>query len=197
MYAGECYKQIGTSGNTEEMKMHEVHKDPFIEELIAITGQDPAQCYQCGKCSAGCPVREFAEDAPNRVVRYVQLGFYDKALQSNTVWLCAGCQTCSGRCPKDFHLAQFMDAMREMGTKRHIVTKEKKTVAFHESFLDQIKWNGRSHEFGMVLEYKLKTMDLFKDVDLVPGMLSRGKLSILPEKIKDGNSVKKLFKEKE
>lgn len=175
--------------------MHEVHKDPFIEELTAITGQDPAQCYQCGKCSAGCPVREFAEDAPNRVVRYTQLGFYDKALHSNTIWLCAGCQTCSSRCPKDFHLAAFMDAMREMALKRNIKTTEKKTAAFHEAFLNQIRRNGRSHEMGMVIEYKLKTMDLLKDADLAPSMFAKGKLSILPEKIKDGSAMKQIFKD--
>ena len=45
----------------------------------------------------------------------------------------------------------------------------------------------------MEAEYKLRTMDLMQDVCLVPSMLSKGKLSILPESIKDKASVKKIF----
>ncbi|MCE1189682.1 MAG: 4Fe-4S dicluster domain-containing protein [Ignavibacteria bacterium] len=176
--------------------MHHTHKPPFIEELTAITGQDPSQCYQCGKCSAGCPVREFTDEAPNRVVRYVQLGFYEKALTSKTLWLCAGCQTCSSRCPKDFHLAHFMDAMRELALKKGMVEDEKNTVEFHKAFLKQIESYGRTHEVGMVRDYKLHTMDLMKDVDLAPTMFLKGKLSILPHKVKDTKTIKKIFKQK-
>lgn len=176
--------------------MHHTHADPFITDLTAITGQDPSQCYQCGKCSAGCPVREFAEDAPNRVVRYVQLGMYDRALSSKTIWMCAGCQMCSSRCPKEFDIAKFMDAMREMALSQGIEDPDKKSVAFHKSFLNQIRNHGRSWEMGLIRDYKLKTFELMKDVELAPGMLSRRKLAIFPPNIKDKDSVKKVFKKK-
>ncbi len=49
--------------------------------------------------------------------------------------------------------------------------------AFHKAFLDQIRTNGRLHEVGLVMEYKLRSGDLMKDVTNAPALFTRGKLS--------------------
>jgi heterodisulfide reductase subunit C2 len=169
------------------------HKHPIVEELIEITGQDPADCYQCGKCSAGCPVREFAAEAPNKIVRYMQLGFYDKALMSKTPWLCAGCLTCSSRCPQSFDLARFMDAIREMALHHKVEIPEGDTLKFHQSFLKQIRSYGRAFEFGLVLDYKMKSFHLFQDADVAPEMFMKGKIGLMPHKIHNRDKVKEIF----
>ena len=173
--------------------MSHSHHDPLYEEIMEICGQDPALCYQCGKCSAGCPVRDYALDPPNRVVRYVQLGFYDKALQSPTIWLCAGCLTCSGRCPKNFDLARFMDAMRQLAEEKGIKSPDRDSEKFHEAFLDQIKFFGKTWEMGMIAEYKLKTLNLLQDVAIAPEMFFKGKLNIIPERIKGMEKISEIF----
>jgi heterodisulfide reductase subunit C len=173
--------------------MHHTTHDPFIEQLTGITGQDPSQCYQCGKCSAGCPVREFAVDPPNRVVRFVQLGLYERALTSKTPWLCAGCHTCSSRCPKEFDLAKFMDAVREISISYGIEPADKDAAKFHEAFMHQIKNYGKSFELGLMLEYKLKSMHLMNDADLAPGMLLRGKLAMTPHLSSERKTIKKIM----
>ncbi|MCX6165602.1 MAG: 4Fe-4S dicluster domain-containing protein, partial [Ignavibacteriae bacterium] len=66
------------------------HVRTLSDDITDITSQNPELCYQCGKCSAGCPLRNYMEDAPNVIVRYIQLGLYEKALNSATIWLCAG-----------------------------------------------------------------------------------------------------------
>lgn len=175
---------------------HAVH-DPIYQEIIELSGQDPALCYQCGKCSAGCPIREYEDSAPNRIIRYIQLGFYDKALTSSTIWLCAGCMTCSTRCPKEYELPRLMDALREIAIKKKIKPAEEKVLKFHKAFLKQIKNNGRAFEFGLVRDYKLSTFDIMQDVDAAPGMFLKGKISLMPHKIKDTKSVKKIFKKSE
>ena len=68
----------------------------FVESQ---SGQKVLDCYQCGKCSAGCPAAEFMDLTPRQVMRAVQLGQAELALRSSTIWLCASCQTCSARCP--------------------------------------------------------------------------------------------------
>ena len=167
----------------------------FKKQLISITSQDPAQCYQCGKCSAGCPVRDFTETPPNRVVRYVQLGLFEKALTSPAIWLCAGCQTCTSRCPQEFDLAKFMDACREIAITSGTVSADKKTEEFHKAFLKQIENFGRAYEIGLLIDYKLKSKDFFQDVDLAPSTFSKGKLGLLPHMVKNKKQIKKIFKE--
>ncbi|MGA2296933.1 MAG: 4Fe-4S dicluster domain-containing protein [FCB group bacterium] len=170
------------------------HKNPIVEEIIEITGQDPSICYQCGKCSAGCPVREFALLPPNKIVRFFQLGFYDLALNSATIWLCAGCLTCTSRCPKNFDLAAFMDAVRQVAIRHGASMPDDDVVKFHEAFLDQIKNHGRAYEMGLVMEYKLNTMHLLQDMDVAPTMFFKGKIGIMPHNIKNRSIIKEIFK---
>jgi len=175
--------------NTSSQKIH-----PDISAKITEkTFQDVSLCYQCGKCSAGCPVRYYMDIAPNKVVRLIQLGFYDEALKSSTPWICAGCLSCSVRCPKEFNLAGFMDAVREIALEQGVKVNQKQIIRFHKAFLNQIKKYGRLYEIGLVADYKMKTLELLKDVDTAPGLFLKGKLGIFPEKIKDRKAIRKIF----
>jgi len=159
----------------------------------ALTKQSPMLCYQCGKCSAGCPVRDYMDESPNQVVRLVQLGFDDEALKTSSYWLCAGCLTCSSRCPQNFDLAKFMDALRQTAIKEKTVIAEKDSVKFHKAFLNQVKKHGRMFEFGLARDYKLSTLNLLQDVDVAPEMFLKGKIAIFPHKIKDTKGIKEIF----
>lgn len=173
--------------------MHHANLNPIAQKIIDITSQDTSLCYQCGKCSAGCPLRDFMETPPNRVVRYLQLGLYEQALNSSSIWLCAGCQTCSSRCPKNFEIAKLMDALRELSIEQGIIPKDKKVLKFHKAFLKQIKKHGRSFELGLVRDYKLSTGNLFQDLDLAPETLRKGKMAFKPHNIKDKETIQKIF----
>ncbi|MFL7807317.1 MAG: 4Fe-4S dicluster domain-containing protein, partial [Anaerolineae bacterium] len=73
----------------------------FLHEVERRSGQNLARCYQCGKCSAGCPIAFEMDYPPHQVIRGVQMGMRDLVLASSTIWLCAACETCSTRCPQD------------------------------------------------------------------------------------------------
>jgi heterodisulfide reductase subunit C len=90
----------------------------LIERVKEISGQDVRACYQCGKCSAGCPVASAMDLMPNQILRLIQLGETERALASRTVWLCASCNTCTARCPKSVDPARLMDALRTILTRR-------------------------------------------------------------------------------
>lgn len=49
---------------------------------------------------------------PNQVIRFLQIGDTQCALNSKTVWLCAACFTCLARCPKGIDVPAVMDALR-------------------------------------------------------------------------------------
>ncbi len=92
----------------------------FIKRVKDLTGQDPQQCYQCGKCSAGCPLAEEMDMAPHQIIRYLQLGEEAVLLGSETIWMCASCLMCATRCPKGYDLAKAMEALRTILTRKGV-----------------------------------------------------------------------------
>ncbi len=89
-------------------------KNPFVGKVEEISGQNLLACYQCGKCSAGCPAVSEMDILPNQIIRYAQLGFKDELLQSKSIWICASCFTCNARCPKGINVAEIIEAIRQI-----------------------------------------------------------------------------------
>jgi len=89
-------------------------KDPFVTMVEELSGQNLLACYQCGKCSAGCPAVSEMDILPNQIIRYAQLGFKDELLRSKSIWICASCFTCNARCPKGINIAEVIEAIRQI-----------------------------------------------------------------------------------
>ena len=89
-------------------------KNPFVEKVQELSGQNLLACYQCGKCSAGCPAVSEMDILPNQIIRFAQLGLKDELLQSKSIWTCASCFTCNSRCPKGINIAEIIEALRQI-----------------------------------------------------------------------------------
>ena len=50
----------------------------MVEEL---SNTSVRRCFQCGKCTAGCPMATFMDHPPNRVVRLLQLGQWKRIVE--------------------------------------------------------------------------------------------------------------------
>lgn len=90
----------------------------FVRKVEELSGQKLLACYQCGKCSAGCPAVSEMDILPNQVIRYAQLGMKDELLAAKSVWVCASCYTCNVRCPKGIKIAEVMEAVRQVLLRR-------------------------------------------------------------------------------
>jgi heterodisulfide reductase subunit C len=86
----------------------------FVKKVAEISGQNLLACYQCGKCSAGCPSVAEMDILPNQIIRLVQLGLEEQIRNYKTMWLCAACNTCAVRCPRGVDLAKIMEAIRQI-----------------------------------------------------------------------------------
>jgi heterodisulfide reductase subunit C len=92
----------------------EVLRNELVRRIEEISGEDLLRCYQCGKCSAGCPAAPAMDMLPSQVIRFLQLGLVEQVLDSETPWLCAACQSCYARCPKGVDVTRVMEAVREI-----------------------------------------------------------------------------------
>jgi heterodisulfide reductase subunit C len=99
-------------------------EEDVIVQIKEISGEDVRACYQCGKCTAGCPLAAAMDLMPNQILRLLQLGEYESVMQSRSIWLCASCLTCAARCPKEVDPARVMDALRTVLMRQGIVHVE-------------------------------------------------------------------------
>ena len=117
--------------------------DPKFKDEVANTvgGERIKRCFQCGSCSAGCPVHEISDKYnPRRILRMILLGMRDKVLSSDFVWLCACCYTCRERCPQDVRMSDIMTAVRNIAVKNGYIHPAFRTQ------LELIKTQGKLYE---------------------------------------------------
>jgi heterodisulfide reductase subunit C len=154
---------------------------------------DVQACYQCGRCSAGCPITEFFDLTTMEVVRLAAYGMEERLLNSRAIWLCAACETCATRCPNDIDIAVLMDILRELALRKGVTPAEPRVPLFHQCFLGSIERWGRAYEVGLIAGYKMRSGDLTGDMKLGMKMFSKGKLSLKPHSIKGKSEIRQIF----
>lgn len=173
------------------------HSESLADAVRESTGEDAFRCYQCGKCTAGCPLAAEMDYSPQQILRLLQLdlpGVERELLGSLAIWLCLTCEQCVTRCPQEVDLPKIMDDLRQRSLERGLVhPRARDILKFHESFLSTVKHNGRLHEVGLIAQYKLRSGHLLQDVLVAPLLLTRGKLGILPKRIGGRDAVRRIF----
>ncbi len=86
----------------------------FIDKIESLSAQDLLACYQCGKCSAGCPMAKYMDILPHQIIRFAQLGLKEELLNSSAIWMCVSCLTCNTRCPKGVRIAEVIESIRQV-----------------------------------------------------------------------------------
>lgn len=152
---------------------------PLPELILEATGSNPYKCYQCIKCTSGCPLADQFDLAPHQVMRSVQ--FNDPAvLESRAIWLCASCQTCTTRCPQQIDVTGVMDALRIESRRRGIEPAVPEIARFNELFMRCIRIFGRAWELGLATAFNMALRQPLRDSKLGRKMFARGKLKLLP-----------------
>ena len=152
-----------------------------------------SRCYQCKKCTAGCPAASWFEWPNHSVVRMIQRGLKDELLGSRAIWLCMTCETCGTRCPNGIHLSPVMDVLRAMAIEEGYEVPERAVTAFHRAFLESVRCYGRAHEGTMLGLYKLSTLDLLTDLGVGMKLFLKGRIPLTPGLVKRRREIERLF----
>lgn len=94
---------------------HQISADVITSALLrrveTISGQNLSLCYQCGKCSATCPLAPQMDIMPHQIVRYLQIGL-EQVFDAKSYWLCATCFSCETQCPRGLDVSKICEALR-------------------------------------------------------------------------------------
>jgi heterodisulfide reductase subunit C len=164
----------------------------FIKRVEDASGQQVSKCYQCGNCSASCNYTYVYDYPVNQIMRLIQLGQKEIVLKSRSIWLCASCQACTTRCPCNIEVSHVMDSLRIMSREEKMVSL-KDIQLFYDEFLRSVKTFGRVFETGLLPVFNMKAKRPFGDMDLAPLVLKKGKLHLLPSRIKGRKEVAGIF----
>jgi len=166
----------------------------FLRDVEERSGTTISACYQCHKCSTGCPIGPEMDLMSSQIMRLIHLGAEQEVLESRAIWLCASCEACTTRCPMGIDIAGVMDALRIMAVDREVALPDARGQQFNRSFLNSVRRHGRVYELGMMMAYKLRSRELMADADKAPRMLAKGKLSLLPKRSGSVGEVREAFR---
>ncbi len=166
--------------------------DIIRDELVKEIEPNIYYCYQCGKCTAGCPLSDVYDYQPNEIIRLIQLNKIDDIINSNSVYLCASCEICSSRCPQQVNIAAVMNHLR-IKSWQYNVFKLKEISNFYKIFLRIIEKLGKSFEPLLILTLNLLNKRFFNDMDLMPGILLRQKIRLIPELTKNRKEIARII----
>ena len=103
--------------------MPEINKNDFFSDFSAQVAGEPGgegirNCFSCGTCSAGCPIRRIDQRYnPKKIIRMILLGMKERVLQSDFIWLCSSCYTCQERCPQGVRITDLITAVRNIASR--------------------------------------------------------------------------------
>lgn len=167
----------------------------FLKAVEYFSGENVSACYQCGKCSGGCPVLEDVDLSPNRVIRMTQLGLEEAALDNEMIWSCAGCGTCTGRCPENVDIGRILDALRFIAEHKGYTDAPGATQVrtFYTAFLDCVREFGRNSEVGLMGAYNISSGRLWTNVVKAPWFILKNKISFTASKVKNLDRMQRVF----
>ena len=158
-----------------------------------ISGVDLSSCYQCKKCTSGCPVGSLVDSPPSEIMRKLHLDADPDIINSDILWTCVSCETCTSRCPMDIDIAAVMDALRVIAAEDGAEIPAGHVPLFNKAFLKTVEIFGRTYDMAMVAGYKLGSGKLMGDTEKFPKMLLKRKIALFPSLSADRKVIKRIF----
>ena len=193
------------------LKVEPAEPNPFLDEVCSLPGGECVRwCMQCGMCSASCPNVNQMDYSPRKIIAMIRAGRRYDVLTSNTMWTCASCYLCTARCPKDVKITELMHSLERLAARHSLRNQGVFTPAMYKAFINSIKNNGRVFEMGMMIRFYLSTLlsksylravltrkaNPFNTIGMLPlalKLLSHGRMSIKPRKIKGVDQIKAIL----
>lgn len=164
--------------------------------LHAAHGHPLKTCIQCGTCSGTCPVAEFMDHTPRRLIALINAGFKDQVLASNTFWYCASCYHCTVRCPSEIDIAELMYALKRYSMWKGQYQDGLIGPVFSETFVKTIMRIGRSYEPILATSYLFSfgVQEFLQEAQTATSLMLKGRIPLLPPRIKRLENLRRMVR---
>jgi len=170
----------------------------FMEEILNLPGGEHIkECIQCGTCSASCPTAAQMDYSPRQIIAALRAGQLNKVLESNTIWFCTSCYSCTVRCPSEIKITEMMYALKNMAIDFGFAPKKAGSRILYSTFVNSVNKTGRLHEMGLMVRVYLKTdfTKLLKMGYLGVQLFLKRRMSLTSEKIRDIHQLQTILED--
>ncbi|MCL5037746.1 MAG: 4Fe-4S dicluster domain-containing protein [Chloroflexi bacterium] len=159
-------------------------------------GEKFKMCIQCGTCGGSCPSSDAMEYTPREIFAMLRAGYIEKALMANTIWNCVSCYLCTVRCPAEIKITDTMYALKTFAMNEGLYNKKFKAPIMAKAFVGNMERYGRNFEMELLIRYYLATnpFGLLAMSPLGAALFFKGRLPLLPPKIKGQEQIRKIMK---
>ena len=164
----------------------------FRQEIEAISGFKTSICFQCSKCSAGCPMADLMDLKTAQVMHSIRLNREDVVLNCKAIWMCVGCETCSARCPQQVETADAMNAARILALRKGIKPSVEEIGLYYKIFVSSMWLNGKIHDLTVVGLTSLLSGRLIEDIPLAIQFLMHGRVKLPPIPLTGSSGFRKI-----
>ncbi len=185
----EIHNKVKFEGELDKGFLKQIEEKSFSDEI--------SRCIQCGTCSSSCPMAEYMDYTPRKIIAMVKHGFKDEVLKSFTPWLCASCYSCQVRCPSQIKITDIMYTLRRESVKAKVYPRKFPVPALAQEMHKMIAKNGRNSELWLVVNMYLRLKDFIGPLKMAPmgiDLMKTGRLSLKIEKIKNTKQLHALLK---
>jgi len=185
----DIHRKIIFEGELDKNFLGKIKAKSYSEEI--------ARCIQCGTCSSSCPMAEYMDYSPRKIIAMVKHGFKDDVLKSFTPWLCASCYSCQVRCPSQIKITDVMYSLRREAVEAGVYPSKMPVPALAQEMHKLIAKNGRNSELWLVVKMYLRLKDFIGPLKMAGtgiALMKTGRLSLKMEKIKNTKQLHSLLK---
>lgn len=125
--------------------------DPKVKEEVQRFGaRDLSLCFNCGTCTATCPLSAEGPSFPRKIIHLLQVGLREELLSSPEPWLCYYCGECSTSCPREANPGETM-----MSARRWLI------ASYDWTGISRKIYTSRVWEWGLIAAASLLVVLLF------------------------------------
>jgi Fe-S oxidoreductase len=175
-------------------------KPTFRQEIAnmlqASHGESIKACIQCGTCSGTCPVVEFMDQTPRRVIGLINADMKEDVMACNTYWYCASCYHCTVRCPSNIDIAEVMYAVKRYSIWHKQYKEGLVGPVFSETWVKTTLNSGRSYEPVLAPTYMFNfgPKEFFQEALTATNLMLKGRIPVLPPRIKRLDNFKRMIR---